>query len=59
MTYIATFFRGNPQSRNGGYNTTRVIEAKTQKEALKKAKSFENCVYGTMTLQYIEEEIKK
>lgn len=29
MIYIATYFRGNPQSRNGGYNTTRAIEAKT------------------------------
>ena len=33
MTFTATFFRRNPQSRNGGYNITRTIEAKTIKEA--------------------------
>ena len=43
MTFTATFFRRNPQSRNGGYNTTRTIEAKTIKEATKKAK----CVIRT------------
>ena len=37
MTYIATYFRGNPQSRNGGYNITRIIDAKTLREATKKA----------------------
>lgn len=36
MTYIATYFRGNSQSRNGGYNTTRTIKAKTLREATKK-----------------------
>ena len=50
MTFTATFFRRNPQSRNGGYNTTRTIEAKTIKEAMKKAKALENCVYGSMEL---------
>lgn len=50
MTYIATYFRGNPQSRNGGYNTTRIIEAKTLREATKKAEALESCVYGTMIL---------
>lgn len=58
MTYIATYFRGNPQSRNGGYNTTRTIEAKTLREATKKAETLESCIYGTMTLLAIKPETK-
>lgn len=58
MTYIATYFRGNSQSRNGGYNTTRTIKAKTLREATKKAEDIENCVYGTMTLLNIKPETK-
>ncbi len=58
MIYIATYFRGNPQSRNGGYNTTRAIEAKTLREATKKAEDLENCVCGTMTLLSIKPETK-
>lgn len=58
MTYIATYFRGNPQSRNGGYNITRIIDAKTLREATKKAEDLENCVYGTMTLLNIKPETK-
>ena len=49
-TYIATFWRGNPQHPNGGYETTRTIEAKTIASARKKAREYERCVYGTMTL---------
>ena len=55
MTFTATFFRRNPQSRNGGYNTTRTIEAKTIKEATKKAKALETCVYGSMELLEIKQ----
>ena len=55
MTFTTTFFRRNPQSRNGGYNTTRTIEAKTIKEAMKKAKALEACVYGSMELLEIKQ----
>lgn len=55
-TYTVTFFRGNPQIKNGGYETTRTIEAKTKASAEKKARKFENCLYGTMTLIKIEPE---
>lgn len=57
--YKAKFWRGNPQLKNGGYETTRTIEAKTITQARKKAREFEKCVYGSMTLLdiwQIEEE---
>lgn len=56
--YTATYFKGNPQSRNGGYNTTRIIEAKTLREATKKAEDLVNCVHGTMTLLNIKPKTK-
>lgn len=55
-TYIATFWRGNPQLDNGGYQTTRTIEAKTIAGAKKQARAIEDkCVYGSMRLLDIEE----
>lgn len=53
--FVATFWRGNPQLKNGGYETTRKIEAKTIASARKKAKEYEDCIYGSMTLLKIEE----
>lgn len=54
-TYIATFFRTNPQLVNGGYETTRTIEAKTIASARKKANTIsENCIYGGMDLISVE-----
>jgi hypothetical protein len=53
--YIATFWRGNPQFKNGGYETTRKIEAKTLTSAKKKAMEYESCAYGTMTYKDIKE----
>lgn len=54
--YIARFWRENPQLANGGYETTRTIEAKTMASARKKANEIEiGCVYGGMTLISIEE----
>ncbi len=53
-TYKATYWRGNPQLQNGGYETERTIEAKTIASARKKAREYENCIYGTMTLISIE-----
>ena len=53
--YIATYWRGNPQLKNGGYETTRTIEAKTIVSARRKAKEWEkDCAYGTMTLLNLE-----
>lgn len=52
--YIATFWRSNPQLSQGGYETTRTIEAKTIASARKKAREIEaNCRYGSMTLRTI------
>lgn len=55
--YIATFWRGNPQMKNGGYETTREIEAASITSARKKARDIEDgCVYGSMSLLSIEKE---
>lgn len=57
--YIATFWRGNPQLENGGYETARTIEAKTITSARKKAMEIERkSIYGTMELIDIKEEKK-
>ena len=49
--YIATFWRGNPQMKNGGYETTREIEAVSITSARKKARDIEDgCAYGSMSL---------
>lgn len=54
--YIATFWRANPQLKNGGYETTRTIEAKTVKSAENKARKIENeCTYGSMSFRSIVE----
>lgn len=54
--FEAKFWRGNPQIAGGGYETTRTIEAKTLASAKKKAREYENCVYGSMTLLEIKEQ---
>ncbi len=54
--FKATFWRSNPQLTNGGYETTRTIEAKTIRSARKKANEIcENVNYGGMELLNIEE----
>ena len=54
MKYIAKFWRGNRQLRNGGYYTAREIEAKTATGAERKAKKIsKECVYGSMVLSDI------
>ena len=56
-TYIATFFRGNPQLKNGGYKTKRTIQAHSMTSARKKACEISNNVNcGTMRLIDIVEE---
>lgn len=32
-TYIATFWRGNPQLKNGGYYTTKEFQAVSHEES--------------------------
>ena len=55
--YIAKFWRSNPQSANGGYETTREIEARTIRSAENKARGYENgCIYGSMTLLEVKEK---
>lgn len=54
--FTATFFRYNPQLANGGYETTRTIEARTIRSAEKKAyKLAEQMLYGSMRLISITE----
>jgi len=49
--FIATYWRGNPQLKSGGYETTREIEAMTLVSATKKAeKKCDNVSYGSMFL---------
>lgn len=55
-TYKATFWRSNPQLKNGGYETQYNIEAETKAGARKQAREYERrCVYGSLTLRTIEE----
>lgn len=58
MTYTAKFWRGNPQFKNGGYETTRTITAENKREAMKQVKLIEQCLYGTMELLEIVREQK-
>ena len=56
-TYIATYWRANPQISGGGYLTTRKIEAKTIASARKKAREIsDRCLYGAMELKKVEIE---
>ena len=52
--YIATFWRSNPQIQGGGYETERTIEAKTIASAIRKARDYENCLYGSKKLLKVE-----
>lgn len=53
--YTATYWRSNPQLANGGYETTREIEAKTIASARKKAREIaERRAYGSMKLLNVE-----
>ncbi len=57
-TYTAKFWRINPQSSRGGYETTRKIEATTKKKAEKKADEMtQHCVYGGLVLLELTEDI--
>lgn len=54
-TWKVTFWRSNPQLKNGGYETTRTVEARTESSAWKKAeKQYCKCIYGGMTVLKVE-----
>lgn len=55
MKFKATYWRGNPQIKGGGYTTERTIEAKSTRSAEKKALDISaKCLYGSMELLRIE-----
>lgn len=55
-TWLATFWRVNPQLKNGGYTTTRTFENMTRKQAEKKVeKTLNGQVYGSMEFVNLEE----
>lgn len=58
-TYLAVFWRGNPQLKNGGYETTREIKANTKESARKKARAYEKPVYGSMELMGLYEKLEQ
>lgn len=54
--FKVTFWRGNPQLKNGGYEMTEIFRAKTEAGARRQARKWENdCLYGSVTVQTIEE----
>ena len=56
--YKAFYRRINPQLKNGGYDTTRIIDASTIRIAEKKARELASrCVYGDMVFLRIEKEV--
>lgn len=56
--YKAFYRRNNPQLRNGGYETTRIIDASTIMSAEKKARELASrCIYGDMVFLRIEKEV--
>lgn len=55
-TWKVTFWRSNPQLANGGYETTRTVEARTENSAWKKAEKISKAtIYGGMTPLAVEE----
>lgn len=54
-TYIATFWRGNLQLKNGGYYTTKEFRAMSHKAAERQAKRYtRGMVYGSLDLVSVE-----
>lgn len=50
-TYIATFWRSNPQLKNGGYYTTKEFQAMSHKAAERYTKGV---IYGSLNLINVE-----
>lgn len=54
-TYIATFWRGNPQLKNGGYYITKEFQAVSHKAAERQAERYtKSMVYGSLDLISVE-----
>ena len=54
-TYIATFWRSNPQLKNGGYYTTEEFQAMSHKAAERQAKRYtKDMIYGRLNLISVE-----
>ena len=54
-TYIATFWRGNPQLKNGGYYTTKEFQAVSHKAAERQAERYtKGMVYGSLDLVSVD-----
>lgn len=54
-TYIATFWRSNPQLKNGGYFTTKEFQSISLQGATKQAERFAaDNVYGGMAVKNVE-----
>ena len=53
--YIATFWRGNPQLKNGGYYTTKEFQAVSHKAAERQAERYaKGMVYGSLSIISVE-----
>lgn len=54
-TYIATFWRGNPQLKNGGYYTTKEFQSVSLQGATKQAERYtKGMIYGSLNLISVE-----
>lgn len=58
-TYIATFWRGNPQLKNGGYYTAKEFQAVSHKAAERQAERqaeryTKGMIYGSLNLISVE-----
>lgn len=54
-TYIATFWRSNPQLKNGGYFTTREFQSVSLQGATKQAERYAaSNMYGGMAVKSVE-----
>lgn len=54
-TYVATFWRGNPQLKNGGYYMTKEFQAVSHKAAERQAERYaKSIIYGSLDLVSVE-----
>lgn len=53
--FTAVYWRSNPQFKNGGYETKRIVEARTLQSAKKKAEKINQPLYGSLDLMDVYE----
>lgn len=54
-TYIVTFWRSNPQLKNGGYFTTKEFQSVSLQGATKQAEKYAaSIMYGGMAVKSVE-----